>query len=231
MDFDKLEEVLEETFRDLRMDRDEQAVLARILEAIGHDAEKLAFVRNRAFDIAGRQLGDGEGQKVLKWLETVIKGIDRAQNANNAQIASAHFSPGKDCLGRIAERFHATRSSVDICVFTITDDRIKEDILNAHQRGCKIRIITDDLKQYDPGSDVKELAAAGIPIATDKVANHMHHKFAIFDNYILLTGSFNWTRSASSFNQENLIITDDQRVVQPFIVEFNELWEDFYTQH
>jgi cardiolipin hydrolase len=34
---------------------------------------------------------------------------------------------------------------------------------------------------------------------------HMHHKFAIIDKIVLLTGSFNWTAQAVNGNQENLI--------------------------
>ena len=229
MNFDQLEKTLAETFQDLRLDDDERAALDRILDAIGHDHEKLAFVRNRAFDLAAAQLGSEESRKVLKWLENLIKRLDRARNEGQVTVASAHFSPGKECLARIVELFNNARMSADICVFTITDDRIKAAILNAFGRGCKVRIITDDLKQFDPGSDVKELADRGIPIATDKVKNHMHHKFAIFDDHILLTGSFNWTRSASSFNQENMIVSDDRRIVQPFQAEFDKLWEDFYS--
>ena len=41
----------------------------------------------------------------------------------------------------------------------------------------------------------------------------MHHKFALFDGRRLMTGSFNWTRSASEQNEENLIVTADPVLV------------------
>jgi phosphatidylserine/phosphatidylglycerophosphate/cardiolipin synthase-like enzyme len=41
---------------------------------------------------------------------------------------------------------------------------------------------------------------------------------------VLLTGSFNWTRSASEVNQENVIVTDDPRLVGAFVTEFERLW-------
>ena len=53
---------------------------------------------------------------------------------------------------------------------------------------------------------------------------HMHHKFAIFDGDLLLNGSFNWTRSASELNEENLIITPDPVLVRAFAGRFEELW-------
>jgi phosphatidylserine/phosphatidylglycerophosphate/cardiolipin synthase-like enzyme len=55
----------------------------------------------------------------------------------------------------------------------------------------------------------------------------MHHKFAIFDEEILLTGSYNWTRGASNNNQENLILSNDRRLLKAFRGEFERLWKLF----
>jgi phosphatidylserine/phosphatidylglycerophosphate/cardiolipin synthase-like enzyme len=51
----------------------------------------------------------------------------------------------------------------------------------------------------------------------------MHHKFALFDNETLLNGSFNWTRSASDVNQENILITQDAELVEKFSRQFDYL--------
>jgi phosphatidylserine/phosphatidylglycerophosphate/cardiolipin synthase-like enzyme len=53
---------------------------------------------------------------------------------------------------------------------------------------------------------------------------HMHHKFAVFDRKRLMTGSFNWTRSASEDNEENLIVTPDANLVAAFSARFEALW-------
>jgi hypothetical protein len=45
----------------------------------------------------------------------------------------------------------------------------------------------------------------------------MHHKFAILDDQLLLTGSFNWTYNS---NAENLLITDDTTTLEAFREEF-----------
>ena len=48
-------------------------------------------------------------------------------------------------------------------------------------------------------------------------AGLMHHKFALIDDRLLLTGSFNWTYNS---NAENLIATNDASVVSAFLQEF-----------
>ena len=54
----------------------------------------------------------------------------------------------------------------------------------------------------------------------------MHHKFALFDGTVLLTGSYNWTRSAAAQNNENLIVTNDHRLATAFSSLFDRLWEE-----
>jgi cardiolipin hydrolase len=113
---------------------------------------------------------------------------------------------------------------VDVCVFTITDDRIAGPILAAHQRGVRLRILSDNEKELDPGSDVPRLRDAGVPVRIDRSPYHMHHKFAIFDGASLLTGSYNWTRGAATNNEENFLVTGDPNLVRAFAAEFERLW-------
>jgi phosphatidylserine/phosphatidylglycerophosphate/cardiolipin synthase-like enzyme len=55
----------------------------------------------------------------------------------------------------------------------------------------------------------------------------MHHKFAIFDEGVVLTGSYNWTRGAAMSNEENLILSNDRRLLTAFRGEFERLWKKF----
>ena len=86
--------------------------------------------------------------------------------------------------------------------------------------------MTDNDKEYDLGSDVGRLRNAGIPVAVDRTDAHMHHKFAIFDGAWLLNGSYNWTRSASEFNEENLVLSNDATLLRRFADEFDTLWRE-----
>jgi phosphatidylserine/phosphatidylglycerophosphate/cardiolipin synthase-like enzyme len=52
----------------------------------------------------------------------------------------------------------------------------------------------------------------------------MHHKFAVFDDRLVATGSYNWTQTAERANYENLVFLDDPEVVTRFQREFNRLW-------
>jgi phosphatidylserine/phosphatidylglycerophosphate/cardiolipin synthase-like enzyme len=86
----------------------------------------------------------------------------------------------------------------------------------AQARGVKIRIISDNDKSMDSGSDLTHLSKSGIDCRLDRTDAHMHHKFAISDQDLLLTGSYNWTRAAAAENDENIVITDNPQLVRSF---------------
>lgn len=135
------------------------------------------------------------------------------------------FSPGNHCRDAIIDQLNHAVSSVKICVFTISDDLISSAILHRHRFGIPVRIITDNDKCYDAGSDIEKLCKAGIEVKVDKSPYHMHHKFAVIDNRMVLTGSYNWTLSAAMHNHENLLISSDKEVVKRFGEEFERLWK------
>jgi cardiolipin hydrolase len=57
----------------------------------------------------------------------------------NVSIA---FSPGPDCRKLIISEIAKSEDTIDICVFTISDNQIKDAIISAHHRGIKVRIIS-----------------------------------------------------------------------------------------
>jgi mitochondrial cardiolipin hydrolase len=214
-----------------RLERDE---FRGWLDRAAPDANKRALYQSMAFDLANEAISSKTLPhfSALDWLEKVVKLLAPAPVSALAvtavtEVTEALFTPHHDCANRIGDLFMAARRGVDVCVFTITDDRISNAILSAHRRGVKIRIVTDNDKSFDPGSDIGRFGAAGIPVRMDRTENHMHHKFAIFDGAILLSGSYNWTRSASQCNEENLLLTSEKRLVQPFRELFDRLWTQF----
>lgn len=55
----------------------------------------------------------------------------------------------------------------------------------------------------------------------------MHHKFAIVDRRMLITGSLNWTTQAIQSNRENVLVVEDAEYVKAFQDEFERIWEEY----
>jgi phosphatidylserine/phosphatidylglycerophosphate/cardiolipin synthase-like enzyme len=45
---------------------------------------------------------------------------------------------------------------------------------------------------------------------------------------VAITGSFNWTYTATEHNQENLLATTNFTIVRQYQDEFNRLWDEMY---
>ena len=70
----------------------------------------------------------------------------------------------------------------------------KEALLLKLEYGVNIRLIVDSEYMFVTGSKVPILAQAGVKVIHDHTTGLFHHKFAIVDHKILITGSLNWTR-------------------------------------
>lgn len=57
----------------------------------------------------------------------------------------------------------------------------------------------------------------------------MHHKFAVVDQSLVITGSFNWTTQAVNNNQENILFFENKSIAKKYVEEFNRLWNSFKT--
>jgi len=224
MDTHQLNDILQQSFDDVRLSRSERKALGQVLAEVADNEDRLRYVRNRAFDMAKEAVRTHPASLVLDWLEEVVRVIDNQRQAAPATTSNVYFSPGPACVGEVVRQCRAAKQAIDVCVFTITDNRISSALMDAHARGVQVRIITDDDKMEDLGSDVYELRGRGIEVCVDDSPAHMHHKFAVFDQCTLLSGSFNWTRGASEANNENVIVTDDPKLVRAFLGKFEEMW-------
>ena len=247
----ELDALFERTLRDPRIPASTRTILERALAETGFDDDDRAEFVARAMAFARDAVSDSHLRQTLGWLRHLADLVDatplaarpkssaksakavkpaKAEASRDDGDTAAYFSPGADCLDAILREFERVKERADVCVFTITDDRIRDAMLRAKRRGVTLRVITDGDKSYDEGSDVSALERAGVPVRADRTEAHMHHKFAVFDGRRLLTGSYNWTRSAANVNAENVIVTSDASLARSFSAEFEALWNRYATK-
>jgi mitochondrial cardiolipin hydrolase len=225
-DFAELDRLLRDSAADAVLDDDEKFELRQLGGGLARD--RVRYLRNRAFALVRERssMPDAIPLDLLRWLEQVIRTLDASADPSPVE-AQAYFAPGDDCLRKLRELCLGAKRAIDVCVYTISDDRLCVALIDAYRRGVMVRILSDDEKLHDAGSDVLRLRDFGIEVRVDVSQFHMHHKFALFDGRRLATGSFNWTRNASVGNEENLLVTDDARLVRSFAGRFEALWSKF----
>uniref|UniRef100_A0A8D3AV24 Mitochondrial cardiolipin hydrolase n=2 Tax=Scophthalmus maximus TaxID=52904 RepID=A0A8D3AV24_SCOMX len=129
-------------------------------------------------------------------------------------------------FSRLLRRILSATSSLDLCVFSFSNMDLRRAVLALQSKGVTIRVLTDKEYAAITGSQIGVLRKAGICVRCDTASVYMHHKFAVVDSRLLITGSLNWTLTAVQSNKENILITEEPELVQPFIQEFHRLWVD-----
>ena len=223
MQKEQIDDLLKRTLDDFRVSRGEKRILEGMVHEHGDSEQQLGFLRHRAFAVARESIVGPEGIAAMEWLEDVIK-VFQPREEPDQNSSQVYFSPGDDCPQIIINQLERASRSIDICVFTITDNRIADAIRDAFVRGIAVRVISDNDKSLDPGSDIERLKGLGVPVRIDQTQHHMHHKYAVFDQKTTLTGSYNWTRSADKHNDENFVITSEPTINRAYLGHFERLW-------
>lgn len=112
------------------------------------------------------------------------------------------------------------RIQIAVCWFSHRD--IFELLLKKLRAGVSIELLLEyDNQNIRPqGLDFQKFIKLGGALYAYRDTALMHHKFALLDDRLLLTGSYNWTYTS---NAENLIATGEPELVAAFRNEFNRL--------
>ncbi|MEM6468065.1 MAG: phosphatidylserine/phosphatidylglycerophosphate/cardiolipin synthase family protein [Planctomycetota bacterium] len=140
----------------------------------------------------------------------------------NCLAVDVLFAPSKKLPETIEQELDAANESIDLAIYSFTDTRAQKKLIEAAQRGIAVRVILHNARKQSKLADKIEESGGDVRYVT-KI---MHHKFAVFDRKRLLTGSANWSRSAYSRYDEDLLIfgESDQDYTDRFIGEFEHIW-------
>jgi phosphatidylserine/phosphatidylglycerophosphate/cardiolipin synthase-like enzyme len=126
----------------------------------------------------------------------------------------------------IVTALDAARKSIHIAMFSFDDRELGEAVIRAHRRGVEVRVLLDEGQGNGVWGEYPKLVAAGIPVLVEHAPGLMHHKFAVIDRRIVITGSYDWTEAANERNFENVVIIECPGIARAYVNEFNQLWAE-----
>jgi phosphatidylserine/phosphatidylglycerophosphate/cardiolipin synthase-like enzyme len=138
------------------------------------------------------------------------------------------FSPHGGTRDQIIERINRCRSSLDVAMFVFTSTDVAQALVQAHERGVKVRVVRDRSQSNKADDQTVNLQHFGVLvhlITGPGGEGLMHNTFAIFDGKVVYVGSYNWTENAENYNWENAAFIDEKKVVESYLKEFRVLWK------
>ena len=205
------------------------------------DPNNLVIVRDRALALAYtlefEEMWGGSGPQPVPANSRF--GEDKTDNTPHrfqvgGTLIESFFSPSDGTTHAIREQLDDAQASIELALFILTENTLRDALLQAHAEGVWVRGVVDDVSA--PGSDFYTLAGAGIDLyAHDVFPELLHHKYAIVDHADpggdprVITGSHNWTFSANTVNDENTLIIHDPAVADQFFQEWTARRNAFTT--
>lgn len=166
------------------------------------------------------------------------------------------FAPNEDVAGRMLELVNGAQDSVWFTIFAFTKDQVgsayiakQEELARAGRlkegdKSIGIWGVIDQSQLHSNGQyhEAYRLLDAEIPLRLDGIdssrqpgdyqagGGRLHSKTMLIDpdgeNPIVISGSFNWSASATQSNDEYLLVFKGKRVAQMYKEYFEYLWDN-----
>jgi len=156
----------------------------------------------------------------------VVKNTPHSSLTIEGSQIETTFSPDDGTAKTIIDLIQDAEQSVHFMAFSFTSDGIAAALIEAANQGVNVSGIFEE-SQYrsNTGTEYDNLLQAGLDVHLDGNARNMHHKVFIIDEQIVITGSYNFSRSAEERNDENTLVIYNREVAQNFLDEFERVYE------
>lgn len=132
---------------------------------------------------------------------------------------------------RIEEEINKSQKDIYLAVAWFTNKNLFNSLVKKSQEGVKVILVISDNEINRNSSinynDIQKGESKLFWIGGDK--SFMHNKFCIIDDYVVITGSYNWSYRAET-NFENVVITSgDGELATQFKNEINRIIGELLT--
>lgn len=167
-------------------------------------------------------------------------------------IVEVHFSPTSSTEpwylssnGLIARILELATKEIDLALFVFSEQNLANTLEIQHQKQVNIKALIDPsfaFRYYSEALDMLGVAISNkckieannhpwqVPIQSVGVpelppGDKLHHKFALIDEKIVITGSHNWSEAANSQNDETVLVIYSYKTATHFLQEFTRLYQ------
>ncbi|MBI4800334.1 MAG: phospholipase D family protein [Desulfarculus sp.] len=132
--------------------------------------------------------------------------------------ASVYFSPRGGAEAALVREIGAARQSVHVLAFSFTSQPIITALRQAAARGVAVAVVVNKSQDSARYAALRQ----GLPVRVDWAHAIAHNKVMILDEATVVTGSFNFTKSAEQRNAENLVIARCPNLAQLYLRDWEK---------
>lgn len=211
------------------MNYTDNGILKNNNHTIRFDDAALAAIYKAEFEQMFQQASFGRQKSTL--------GITQSAPLGDT-VADVFFSPQDDVDAQVIAHLKRADVRVFFMIFSFTHEGISQELQRLHTSGVQVTGVFDVSQARGRYSQDEALAQAGLPVLLDGnehtqgfAGGKLHHKVMIIDagtdsEPTVLIGSYNWSKSATEDNDENLMVLRGAELVTPFVEEFCRVFSE-----
>ena len=136
------------------------------------------------------------------------------------------FAPEADEISALIAEIENAVESIRFMTFVFSLDELAEAMLRqASSRDVTVEGVFEHRNSTASWSQLPALHCAGAAVRQDGNRYVLHHKVIIIDDHTVITGSFNFSRSAESKNDENIVIVRHAAIAKLYLEEWRRIWD------
>jgi len=190
---------------------------------------------NNALDVRSAELADIYHEEFMEMFRDQIFG-NRMEPGPFAELRkryyvkvgetdiNAYFSPEDNIERIIIKRIGKAKKSIHFMAFSFTSDGIGEAMIERSKKGVAVSGIFERRGTRGGYSEYTKMKLEGLQVRLDRNRGAMHHKVIIIDGERVIMGSYNYSRNANRYNDENIMIIDNREIAGRYLAEFKRLW-------
>lgn len=136
------------------------------------------------------------------------------------------FAAEADEIRILAEEIEAADSAIRIMTFVFSLEELADAILEKMtDPDFVVQGVFEERNSKASWSQMPALHCAGAQMRQDGNRYILHHKVLIIDDDTVITGSFNYSKSAAQNNDENIVIIRNRAIAGLYLDEWQRIWD------
>jgi len=119
---------------------------------------------------------------------------------------------------------NSAQKSIRFLAFSFTDYPMAKAMIDRAAVGVDVAGVFEKVGSSTDAAELRTLYCAGVPARRDENGGFMHNKLVIVDERYVVTGSLNFSTSAETSNDENVLIIDNPDIAKLYMEEFERIW-------
>lgn len=142
-----------------------------------------------------------------------------------AEILAIYFTPPAGAASGLIKQMDGAKKSIRVMAYGFTATNLAEALVRAKRRGAEVTLIQDEKSAQNNRETLPILLAAGIEVRSDGKHAIQHNKVMLIDDDIVITGSYNFTKSAEKRNAENILIVRSAYAAKRYADNWKMHWD------